>query len=707
MNSNNNSIRHILALESGSWKKTFFLDKNSYSIGRSYRNSLIIPHRVISRNHASLIKVDYTNMEDQNDCHSIFWIVDGDLKGNKSTNGIYVNGKQCFCHQLQPGDLIFLGGVEVKAKYDIVDLESKTFLSLSSPNKISLVTYENQDNNDSSFVLPTLNSEGLQNFELISQGVFVIDLETRQILAANSFYCNLVNYSPSEIINLTLNELCTLEADLINHDLEIIKSYNISGNRESIHKTKDQNLVAVFVDYTPVHFQDKRCLLVSVQNIDELKKIEEIIHYQSTHDPITNLPNKKLFIEQLFLSLSNNKIKQECLGIIRLRFNNWENIIYNLNLNHENKLINSLVKLIKNNLSAGDAMTKLSNEEYVIMVEEVKSNNRVTTIIENILSTLHKPLIIDEKSFFISVNFGVSIHPQDGGKITDLLNKASIALESSYTKSVNSYRYYDNEISNRLIERKKDLYNLVFTAINEEKLISKYIPIVNLKTNKISGVHSQLFFEDNEEQNISELDILTTALEIGYIKNLMDWWLNKISEDMILWSENDITINKVTLKILASYLTNSDIIDSLIYLINQNDLFNLELEIIFNNPAIDLKILAENLATLTSLPLNLGLFNFDVSYLKGIDNNQIKFTNLKISESLSENSENNPYQVSLISSAINLGKVLNLNITAEGINTKKAKDLLFDLGCEEMQGLLFSPPLLAENLTDFWQTYSL
>ncbi|MBL1209872.1 diguanylate cyclase domain-containing protein, partial [Geminocystis sp. GBBB08] len=556
---NNNSIRHILALESGSWKKTFFLDKNNYSIGRNSTNSLVIHHRVISRNHASLVKVNYTNIEeDENNCYSIFWIIDGDLKGNKSTNGIYINGTQSSCHQLQPGDIILLGGIEVKAKYDIVDLKSKTFFSLIYPNKLSLITEKNQnnsENNNSSFVLHTLDNQGLQNFELISEGILVIDLDTQKILAANSFYCKLVNYSLLEIINLTLKDLFVLESEIINYDLEIIKNKNISSNRESIHKTKDDNLIAVLVNYTPINFQDKRCLLVSVQNINEFKKIEEIIRYQSTHDSITNLPNTKLFIEQLSLSLSHNKIKEENLAIMKLRFNNWANLTYKLNLDTENKLINSLVKIIKNNLSAGDAFTKLSPNEYVIMVEEVKNNNRVNTIIENILSSLHPPLIIDEQSFLVTANFGVSIHPYDGENITELLSKSIIALESSYTKSFNSYQSYNQEIENKLNKKNNDLYNIIFRAINEEKLIIKYNPIINAKNHEILGLNSQLFFEDNEESHLKELDILNIALEIGYSKHLIDWWLQKIAKDITLWENSEININQISIKILASYLT--------------------------------------------------------------------------------------------------------------------------------------------------------
>ncbi|NCQ42007.1 MAG: FHA domain-containing protein, partial [Cyanobacteria bacterium] len=310
MNINNNSIRHILSLESGPWKKTFFLDKNIYSIGRNSSNSLAIHHRVISRNHASLIKVTYGNFNHEFQCQSIFWIIDGDLKGNKSTNGIYVNGKQCNFHQLQPGDLIFLGGIEVKAKYDIVDLQTRTFFSLSSESKNSLINFENLDNKQS---LAIIKDEDVKLFELMGEGVLIIDIKTRQILNANSKYCQLVNYSFEEITTLSIDDLFVVEKSIFDHDLDILENYNISTMRESINKRKDKSFVNVLLNYTPINFQNRKCILVTIQDINELKKVEEVIRYQTTHDSLTNLPNKKLFREQLLLSLGHNLIKQENL----------------------------------------------------------------------------------------------------------------------------------------------------------------------------------------------------------------------------------------------------------------------------------------------------------------------------------------------------------------------------------------------------------
>ncbi len=128
----NNAVRHILAIELNGLRKTIFLDKNTYSVGRNSTNSVVLHHKVVSRNHANLLKVSYKGKENNKD---VFWLIDGDLKGNRSTNGIFVNGKRCFSQELKPGDLILFGGIEVRAKYDILDVNSQTLLSLLKDKK--------------------------------------------------------------------------------------------------------------------------------------------------------------------------------------------------------------------------------------------------------------------------------------------------------------------------------------------------------------------------------------------------------------------------------------------------------------------------------------------------------------------------------------------------------------------------------------------
>jgi diguanylate cyclase (GGDEF)-like protein/PAS domain S-box-containing protein len=693
----NNSIRHILAVESGTWKKNFFLDKNSYSIGRNSTNSLIINHRVISRNHSSLTKVTYSSQKNSNQEENLYWIVDGDLKGNRSTNGIYINGKQCLCHLLKPGDVIFFGAIEVKAKYDIIDLQTKTFFSANPEKQLSIFSQEINDISNSTLSLPMIKNQDLEKFELVAEGILIIDLESHNILTANSNYSEIVDYAFSDLISLTMEDLFVLEKDMINYDFEMINTYNTTITKECIHRKKDGNLVHVLVHCNPVIYNNKKSLFISVQNINNLKKIEDAIRFQTNHDGVSNLPNKRLFIEQLSLSLGYNKIKQDDLGIIKLRLNHWKEIIETLNIDNESKLLQEIVKQIKNTLAAGDTIAKWSDDEYIIMIEEAKNNDKIDQIIQDILTNINKTWTMEDQCFLITVNFGISIHPEDGNNIQELLTKASKALESSYDQSVNNYRYY----STSLIDEPIRLDNLVFETLQNQNLLVKYNPIINTKNIELFTLNSKIYIENSEGKKITDIEILTTASAISLTSNLMYQWLNKIAEDINLWEENDIVAPIISIKILLSCLLNSKFVDALVKIIIEKKLMNLELDIICDREVFNIQLIEENLVKLNELGILFTVFDFDVVKFNELDNHKVKFTSLKISESLTKDLEDNSPKRPLIYSIISLAKALNVKIIAEGITTQTQRDILINLGCEEMQGRLFSPSLSGEEIIKF------
>ena len=280
MNHNNKQIRHILAMECGNWKQTFFLNKSNYSLGRNSTNSLFCYHRAISRNHASLVRINYNNLNQKDEHKHLFWVVDGDLTGNRSTNGIYVNGKKCRSHQLKPGDIIFFGGIDVKAKYDILNLESRSFYSLFPPESSQIMSLDSfsdgsdeSDEDDNSEDISTINLDeaGLNNFELISEAMLLVDSTTKDILNANNNSLKMLGYSFTELQNLKITDLDYVEEDIIRSELESLQKYNVSSCRESIYRKKDQELVNVAITSMSVHYEGKDCYLLLLQDISQSK----------------------------------------------------------------------------------------------------------------------------------------------------------------------------------------------------------------------------------------------------------------------------------------------------------------------------------------------------------------------------------------------------------------------------------------------------
>ncbi|MBR8827216.1 MAG: EAL domain-containing protein [Gomphosphaeria aponina SAG 52.96 = DSM 107014] len=122
-------IRHTLTIETGNKSKKILLEEQVYSLGRHSSNAIILSDSKVSRNHGTLLQVKYKDQDE------VFWIIDGDLKGNRSTNGLFVNGKRCLSHELKSGDVILFGSGAVRGKYEMVYHASSTLIKYINPNQ--------------------------------------------------------------------------------------------------------------------------------------------------------------------------------------------------------------------------------------------------------------------------------------------------------------------------------------------------------------------------------------------------------------------------------------------------------------------------------------------------------------------------------------------------------------------------------------------
>ncbi|PHV61455.1 EAL domain-containing protein [Cyanobacterium aponinum] len=702
MKTNQNYIKHILAVECGSWKKTFFLDKDNYSIGRNSTNTFFCHHRVISRNHAHIIKVNYQSLVDSEQSENVFWLMDGDFFGRRSTNGIYVNGKKCFCAKLNPGDIIFFGGIDVKAKYDIVNLQSKTFYSIASPDYKSIFAEKvyNSEMSDLS-IFSAFTDENFAILELISQGVFIVNLESSEIVKVNQNYAQMLGYLSSEIIGLKLEELDCCEKEIINHDLSTLAQNNVKSCRYSIHQGKEKKLINVLVKSVPINYQEQKCILVSVENNSNLQKLEDALRYQSSHNLSTNLGNKNLLEKQLAWSLGFNSLKESNIALIKIKVNQWDNISNYFSQEIVSKLLENLILIIKKHLSSIDCLCQISADEFIILKEEIINESQVNTIIEQILTDLKQPITINENSIILNVNLGVTIHPQDGKNFHELIKNTNIALESSYEYGNSNCQFFTENIAKTITIKNKN-FMLMSDVISSNKFVLKYSPIVSAKTEILSGFNATINFVE-EKTDLQELDILLKVQESNYDEDLLLWSLEQILKDYNSWMEDRQTFDlKISLKVLLSTLMKDNLIDKVSELITPENQFpSVELEIVLDNSLVEENFIIERLNILSNSSLNYGLFSPDIQTFFAFMREKIKVNTLKTSPRLIKNLEGNSGEEKLISCGVDLAQFLNVDLVIEGVSTENQKDILSSIGCDRMQGLFFSPALESEKVPYF------
>jgi diguanylate cyclase (GGDEF)-like protein/PAS domain S-box-containing protein len=850
---------HVLVVEDPHSRQTIILDKANYSLGRDPRNSIVILSKKASRFHATLLR----RTDSKKNTFS-YWILDGDLQGNKSTNGIFINQQRALVQELKHEDVIQIGG-EIEAYYYVIshlsdlsllpsgdfdnkktspleqtaektnlygetiyisennleaekmkldgetvyipeadleaekmkldgetvyipeaDLEAEkipspplsklasfpelspnpiieidwegniTYLNpaanhkfkdiLESPSNHPLLaglveTTKNYGNNNNLFVREI--KVGQQVFEqyihyisakklirsyvfdftkrkqielqlkeseqrykaVISQiqaGIFLVDVGQKKVLEANNAFGDLLGYSLGQIYDLTLDEIINLDFltleqelnNLLNTKNKVIKNFSFYRQDKSLIELQ----TSIFV--TTYKGQNALCFSLLPEKI--VKSPETLIQEQGLHDLITGLPNRNLFIEQATIAIANNQRKQELLSIIFLELNELQDFKQAFNDNIQSNLLGDFVKRLRSCLRSGDTIARWEDNQFVILLPELRSIKDLGKIRTRILDAIKPPFFIEQQNIYMKTNMGISLYGEDGDNVKTLLNNAKNALNKSKQKGNNHAHFYNETVQNE-IERLLRLEKLLIQALDKDEFLLYYQPQVNFKTKTITGLETLLRWQHPELGLIAPEQFLSLAEETGLIIPIGEWVLEKSCQQNKIWQQSGLNFSPITVNISSEQFQQPNLVSFLKNILSETELepYCLELEISEKTIMQQMELATQKIPELNKIGVRICLDDFgsgfsSVGYLKNF-----KFHSLKMSQSLIKNLENNSQDLAIISALIKLGQSFQLRVIAEGVETKEQLDLLSSLDCQEIQGHLFCEALAMEDLTNF------
>lgn len=824
-------ITHILVMEDDNSRQTIVLEEANYSLGRDPRNSIVIASKKVSRFHATLLRRTDTIQKTFS-----YWILDGDLQGNRSTNGIFINEKRCLVQELKHEDVIQFG-FEVQASYYIVsnlsdlmllqsgdfhnkktkpvesppekDLKSKNTLIISEPNleeepeekeepkekelesteltKLASfpelspnpiieidwggkITYMNPAANskfknimESSSNHPLLvglikntknhaNTNNLfvrevkiadQVFEqyihylpanklirsyifdftkrkqleaelkdseqrykaVISQtqeAIFLVDVESKKIVEANNAFGDLLGYSLEEMYSLNLPEIINLDSNHLQLEINNILEVKNKVIQDLSFNCKNKSLVKLQSNISVISYGDQNILCFSVRPQKRFENQETVIQKQSLHDLITGLPNRNLFIEQLTTAIANNRRKQGLLCVIFVDLDKLEDFKRTLNYGIESNLLEGFAKRLKCSIRAGDTVARWENNQFVILLPQVRNFKDIGKVATRILESLKPPFFIEKQNIYVKTNMGISLYGDDGDNVESLLNNAKKALSKSQEKGSNNYQFYNENIQ-KDIERLLRLEKLLIHALDREEFFLYYQPQVNFKTKQITGVETLLRWQHPELGRIAPGQFMSLAEETGLIIPIGEWVLEKTCQQYKIWQKNGLKNFPLAVNLSTQQFQQPNLVALIRNILKETRLEPkfLELEITEKTLLQNMELAEERIPELNDIGIKICLDDFGIGvsglgYFK-----QFKLHSLKIDQSVIKNLHNNSQDLAIISAIINLSQSFELRVIAKGVETEKQLQLLSSIGCQEMQGNLFIEALAMEDITNF------
>ncbi|MDR3490832.1 MAG: EAL domain-containing protein [Gammaproteobacteria bacterium] len=445
----------------------------------------------------------------------------------------------------------------------------------------------------------------------------------------------------------------------------------------------------------------------SFRDITKRALLEDKLHYYATHDELTGLPNRAMLADAIVSAISKAKRDNTLVGIIFFDLDRFK--LVNDSLSHS--IGDELLKQVGIRLSpcvrAMDTLARLGGDEFVLVVPAIADKRDMARIAIKILAKFAEPFLLLKHKVNVTPSIGISIYPIEGKDPEELLRHADIAMYRAKTLKGNQFQFYTKEIGKQSMERLEKESDLRQAIANNEFFLL-YQPEYDLQSKQLISVEALIRWQHPTKGLILPLDFIPLAEDTGMIVEIGTWVLYEACRQNKRWQEAGLPRIRVAVNVASQQLSNPDLFSIIQAALKETELepCYLELELTENviiSNAESLKTIEE----LSKLGLHITLDDFGtgyscLNYLRTMPVNTIKIDKSFVNSISKEKGDE-----FIIQAIISMADSLNLNILAEGIETKKQLEFLKSKQCGSGQGFYFSEPIAVEGIEDILRSKNL
>ncbi len=430
----------------------------------------------------------------------------------------------------------------------------------------------------------------------------------------------------------------------------------------------------------------------------KLRLSQEKLKYMASHDALTDLYNRREFEILLSKAISNSNRDNYQFGLFVIDIDNFKTINDTLGHIQGDAFLKQFSDKLEKLTREGDVVSRIGGDEYALITSRINSPTNVRKLAERMVEKLSEPIPVSGKLIKNSISLGIAICPQDGTTTESLFKNADIAMYSAKKSGKNTYRFYEEQFSEKQ-QKEAQIENELKDAIDKGELHLFFQPKYCLDTHEVLGAEILLRWHNKKLGDLPAEVFIEVAENTGLIVKIGEWVLQSTCDLAKRWLEKYPNKLVYSINVLNRQFEDNLFVDKLEEVIKKTPFpaERLELEIpelLLMNKRIDVDYELERISQLgVSLAIDdYGMGYSSLSRLKKLPIKTIKIDKSFISEIQSKNKK-----VPVIDTIIKLSSGLDLNIVAEGIETEVQKDYLLKNGCRVGQGYLLSKPLSAKD----------
>tara|TARA_R110001606_G_scaffold395664_2_gene568502 strand:- start:115783 stop:117972 length:2190 start_codon:yes stop_codon:yes gene_type:complete len=533
------------------------------------------------------------------------------------------------------------------------------------------------------------------------EGMIVTDANT-VILRVNNAFTKITGYSREEVIGQTPKLLSSGRQDKMFYE-KMWDSINTTGawDGEISNRRKNGEVYPEHLTITAV--KDANGIVTNyvatLTDITMKKKASDKIMSLAFYDPLTALPNRRLLIDRLGLALAASARSLQCGALLFLDLDHFKTINDTLGHGAGDLLLQQVASRLTEVLREGDTVARIGGDEFIVLLvglsdQGIEAAAQTKDVAKKIIFALNQPYQFGENEHLSTPSIGATVFL--GHKLTteELLKQADIAMYQAKDAGRNTLRFFDPAMQEAITVR-ANIENELRKAIKYHQF-QLYYQIQVDHAGRALGAEALIRWQHPERGQIPPFDFIPLAEQTELILPIGQWVLDTACAQLKTWQQNPLTQDLVlAVNISAKQFHQEDFVKQVKATVQRHEInpTRLKLELTESMLVKNINDIISKMNVLSKIGIYFSLDDFgtgysSLQYLKKLPLNQ-----LKIDQSFVRDLATDANDRAIVRTIITMAKNLDINVIAEGVETKEQRQYLFDNGCTHYQGYLFSKPV--------------
>ena len=475
------------------------------------------------------------------------------------------------------------------------------------------------------------------------------------------------------------------------------------GTRESVIATRSGQTIPVSLSGAPLAAEDPQFqgTIFVIRNITDRKRAERRIRYLARYDALTKIPNRMQFQHMLQQAIARARRTERGIVMLYLDMDRFKEINDTFGHAAGDRTLEVLSERLTHILPREAVVGRLAGDEFALFIEGFAEADderiQAANLARMVLAEVGKAYYVDQQEVFLTASVGMAFCPKDADNVIDLIRNADAAMYHSKQNGGNSFAFYSPEMNAAAVERLM-LKSKLRRALERDELMMFYQPKVDLTNGHIIGAEALLRWRLPGHGDIPPSQFIPLAEETNLILGIGEWVLNRVCADYRRWTEKIPNPGRVSINLSLKQLRQASFITRCRSVFRRHEVsptcFELEITetTLMADPARTVKLLNE----LHAMGLHLSIDDFGTGYSSLSALQQFPIGTLKIDQSFVRDAAVNADDATIVRTIIDMGKALEVEVVAEGVENEEQFNFLRARGCHYAQGRLFGDAMSSD-----------